>query len=306
VQVTTGPGQDVDIAFTRDGSRMAYTVMHQNADLFCLDMMSALEAYPPPYSLESTTREESRGVWSPDNKVIAFNSDRDGHMNLWIKAIVGGGQRQVTKGPGGDYQPNWHCDQRQLLFFSSRAGNSDIWNVDIQSGLLLQLTKVPSLERNPFYSPSCRLVAYESDATGRAELWVMRSNGTEHRQLSNIGISGHFLLWLDEDRIVFNSPGSAGSRVHMATLSTGEVSEFVNVRGGSHMSKSPDGSHILDVVGHKTLWLTPIDGSDPIRLFEFEDRDERIDYPRFSPDGRKIIFDRVKPSGGDIWILEGL
>ena len=302
VPVTTGPGQDVQIAFTRDGSRMAYTVLHQNADLFSLDMSSYTRALPPPYSLESTTREESRGVWSPDSKVIAFNSDRSGHMNLWIKGIIGGGMRQVTTGPGGDYQPDWHPNQRQLIFFSSRSGNSDIWNVDIQSGLFIRLSREPSLERNPAYSPNGRLIAYQSDATGRLELWLMKSDGDNKRQLSETGASGHFVLWLDDDRILFGTPHG----VHMATVSSGEVNKFVDVAGGSHMSRSPDGSLILDVTGHKTMWLTPVDGSPPIKLFEYADSDDRIDYPRWSPDGRTIIFDRVKPSGGDIWVLEGL
>ncbi len=306
-QVTTGPGQDVQIAFSPDGARLAMTIMHQNADLYALPVMP-MDGTPAgePYSLVSTTREDSRGSWSPDAKVIAFNSDRSGHMNIWIRAIVGAGERQITKGPGGDYQPDWSRDMRRLVFFSSRAGNADIWEVDIQSGALIQLTKGPALDRNPAYSPNGSLIAYQSDVGGRMELWVMRHDGREQRQVSTMGASGHFVMWLyDSDRIVFGSPSREGSKVFIASVAGGTFEE-ISVNGGWHMSKSPDERIIMDVTGHKTLWTSPIGGGDMVKIFEFDDPDYRIDYPKWSPDGKNVMFDLVTPGGGDIWVIEGM
>jgi Tol biopolymer transport system component len=54
------------------------------------------------------------------------------------------------------------------------------------------------------------------------------------------------------------------------------------------------------------VWVHPLDGSEPYQVFEFADPDIRIDYPVWSPDGKWILFDRAAPSGGDIWLLEGL
>ena len=36
---------------------------------------------------------------------------------------------------------------------------------------------------------------------------------------------------------------------------------------------------------------------------EVDWKDVRIDYPVWSPDGRALLFDRVRPSGGNIWLL---
>jgi hypothetical protein len=41
-------------------------------------------------------------------------------------------------------------------------------------------------------------------------------------------------------------------------------------------------------------------------VFEFDDPDARIDYPVWSPDGRWVLFDRFRPQGGDIWLMENL
>jgi Tol biopolymer transport system component len=70
------------------------------------------------------------------------------------------------------------------------------------------------------------------------------------------------------------------------------------------MSLSPDYTFIMDVVGHKTLWVSPLVSGKPEKVFEFSDPDVRIDYPVWSPDGKWVLFDRFRPQGGDIWMME--
>lgn len=65
-------------------------------------------------------------------------------------------------------------------------------------------------------------------------------------------------------------------------------------------------SRILDVAGHKTLWVSPLRGGVPNAVFAFPDPNVRIDYPVWSPDGNWVLFDRFWPQGGDIWVMSGL
>jgi len=70
----------------------------------------------------------------------------------------------------------------------------------------------------------------------------------------------------------------------------------------------------MDVLGHKALWVSPVGNPEletrnskletAKRVFEFTDKDVRIDYPVWSPDGRWVLFDRFRPQGGDIWMIE--
>ena len=87
-------------------------------------------------------------------------------------------------------------------------------------------------------------------------------------------------------------------------LEGGDPQPTAEVAGGAHMSFSPDGSLIADVVGHKTLWISPLAGGKPYQVFAFDDADSRIDYPVWSPDGKELLFDRFRPQGGDIWLME--
>jgi Tol biopolymer transport system component len=72
------------------------------------------------------------------------------------------------------------------------------------------------------------------------------------------------------------------------------------------MSSSPDETLVMDVIGHRMLWVSPANGGAPYAVFEFENSDDRIDYPNWSPDGKWVLFDRVKPEGGDIWVIDNL
>jgi TolB protein len=240
---------------------------------------------------------------------IAFNSDRGGHMNIWLYSLGDRSSRQLTQGPGGDFQPNWSPDGARIAFFSSRAGNVDIWTVDVASGALTQLTHDPAIDVNPFFSPDGRRVAFQSDQSGRLEVWVMNADGSEPRRLTSVGVMGHFLRWTkDGGSIVFKCACGGKPRVLRVPLGGAEPQPEPEVVGGAHLSYSPDHSRIMDVEGHKTLWVSPMGegAGKPERVFRFDDPDVRIDYPVWSPDGKWVLFDRFRPQGGDIWVIEGV
>jgi len=308
-QLTTGAGQDVQASLTRDGRKLAFATLKQNADLWKLPLSP--ETGHPTGSAEevvATTREDSRGSWSPDARRIAFNSDRSGDMNVWLFSLDDGSSRQLTRGAGGDFQPTWSPDGRRLAFFSSRSGHLNVWTVDLESGRLTQLTRNRSIDINPFFSPDGRSIAYVSDQGGRLEVWAMNADGGRPRQLTHTGVMGHFLRWTTGgEKIVYRCPSFGGAaRTLEVPLAGGEPQPLPEIAGGAHMSFSPDFSKILDVVGHKTLWVSPLAGGSPEPVFEFDDPDVRIDYPVWSPDGRSLLFDRFRPQGGDVWVMEGL
>jgi eukaryotic-like serine/threonine-protein kinase len=308
-QVTTGAGQDVEVAVSPDSKRLAYATLRQNADIWRLPV-SPQTGLPSgmPEAVISTTREDSRGAWSPDGNMIAFNSDRGVDMNIWLFTLADSSTRQLTTGHGGDFQPNWSPDEKKLAFFSSRSGSPNIWEVEIASGTLKRLTSNSGVNLNPFYSPDGRLIAYQSDQSGRLEVWVMNVDGSNPRRLTNVGITGHFMRWTpDGSSIVFRCTCSGKPATMKASVSGGTPQPFAEtMMGGSHMSFSPDRTLIMDVVGHRVLWVSATNGGKPEKVYEFPDSNVRIDYPVWSPDGKWVMFDRFRPQGGDIWAISGV
>ncbi|MGC2100554.1 MAG: protein kinase [Candidatus Sulfotelmatobacter sp.] len=308
-QVTTGAGQDVEVAVSPDSKRLAYATLRQNADIWRLPVSPQTGlTNGTPEAVISTTREDSRGAWSPDGNMVAFNSDRAGDMNVWLFRLADSNTRQLTTGHGGDFQPNWSPDEKRIVFFSSRSGSPNIWEVDIGSGLLNPLTSNSGVNVNPFYSPDGKLIAYQSDQSGRLEVWVMNVDGSNPRRLTNVGITGHFMRWTpDGSGIVFRCTCSGKPATMKVSVSGGDPQPFAEtMMGGSHMSFSPDRTLIMDVVGHRVLWVSPVNGGKPEKVYEFPDSDVRIDYPVWSPDGKWVMFDRFRPQGGDIWAMSGV
>ena len=308
-QVTTGAGQDVEVAVSPDSKRLAYATLRQNADIWRLPVSPQTGlSTGTPEAVISTTREDSRGSWSPDSEMVAFNSDRAGDMNIWLYTFADSTTRQLTTGHGGDFQPNWSPDKKKIAFFSSRSGSPNIWEVEIATGTLRHLTSNSGVNVNPFYSPDEKLIAYQSDQSGRLEVWVMNADGSNPRRLTNVGVTGHFMRWADDGLgIVFRCTCNGKPATMKVSVSGGEPQPFAEtMMGGSHMSFSPDRTRIMDVVGHKVLWVSPVNGAKSEKVYEFPDSDARIDYPVWSPDGRWVMFDRFRPQGGDIWAMSGV
>ncbi|HWN17984.1 MAG TPA: protein kinase [Gemmatimonadales bacterium] len=305
-QLTTGAGDDIEPTVAPDGSRLAFAVRGITSDLWRLPVSPATgQPTGAAEPVVRTTRVESRGAWSPDGRTIAFNSDRLGEMNIWLRGVADSTERQLTQGGGGDYQPSWSPDGKSIVFFSARAGAADIWAVSTGDGRLTRLSDDPATDTNPFYSPDGKQIAFLSDRGGRSELWIMNADGSAQRRLSPTVAGGHFVRWTPDGGIVFRSENGTQIQIYRVSVQDGLLTRLPDVASGAHMSFSPDQSRILDVRGHKALWVYPVDGSTPRQVFAFADPDVRIDYPTWSPDGKWILFDRAVSRGGDLWVIEG-
>lgn len=81
-------------------------------------------------------------VFSPDGKMIAFASNRDGgKWRIYLMNADGTNVRAITPGPM-DLTPTWSPDGNWIAFASTRGGQFDIWMVDKNGNYLTQITKV--------------------------------------------------------------------------------------------------------------------------------------------------------------------
>jgi hypothetical protein len=79
---------------------------------------------------------------SPDGKLIAFDSDRDGDRGVYVAGRDGTGVRRVS-GEGYAAVPTWSPDSERLAFIRAEPGNSRVWNLwllRLETGDIRRLT----------------------------------------------------------------------------------------------------------------------------------------------------------------------
>lgn len=78
-------------------------------------MVAPLTGDRKPFPFLSTPFSEMQGVFSPDGKWVAYQSDESGRFEIYVRPFPGpGGQWQVST--GGGISPRWRADGRELYY----------------------------------------------------------------------------------------------------------------------------------------------------------------------------------------------
>ena len=248
-------GSDLRMVSTGDGATTcSYIFPSGKRILYASTHLASRECPPPP--------DRSRGyVWAIHPGFDIFTAKPDG-TDL----------KRLTATPGYDAEATVSADGKRIVFTSMRDGDLDIYTMNADGKNVKRLTDALGYDGGPFFSRDGKRIVYRSYhpktpeqisrykqllaenviEPNNFEIWTMNADGTDKRQVTNLGVAS-FAPYFTPDgrRIIFSS-------------------NYPDRRGRNF-----------------DLYLVNADGTNLERVTHHESFDG---FPMFSPGGKKLVF----------------
>ena len=219
-----------------------------------------------------------------------------------IAVRTGAVVKRLTRNDWYEGLPAWSPDRKLIAYVSARGGDADVWVMNADgSGARRLIGARRADDLYPAWSPDGKLIAFARVQHGSGHVYVVRVDGTGLRRLTDpaAGVDNTMPTFSPDGRhIVFASTRRAGAHelVRMRA-SDGGGATFLT-RGGNDLAPdyAPDGRRIVFVTyleRSATLWTVRADGGDRRVLTRHAGR--TLSFPRFSPDGRSVLYTVGKP-----------
>jgi TolB protein len=159
------PGEQLYPSYSPDKSRIAYTTPRVGRDrgIFTIaaDGSNAAQILDVPGAYDSAPN------WSPDGMEIAFESDSDGDMEIYVMNADGTNVRQLTDNDIHDEGPSWSPDGRRIVFTSGPGDlEGDIYVMDADGSNRLRIMDSPGRDESPDWQP----IPHSGDYTACGDL----------------------------------------------------------------------------------------------------------------------------------------
>ena len=127
-RVTVNRSLAINPSWSADGRAIAYTSYRRGYPDVYVSYIYQGKMDQPTGGTE--TIHNFLPAFSPDGMRIAFMTNRDGNMEIYVVNRDGSNLRRVTRHPGNDSTPTWSPAGNQIAFTSDRSGSPQIYIVD--------------------------------------------------------------------------------------------------------------------------------------------------------------------------------
>ena len=257
---------------------------------------------------------------SPEGKTAVFTvqewsvEKNRSTSSLWLVDLAGGEPRRLTTAQASDSSPTWSPDGTRLAFVSKRGDDeaASLYVMRTDGGEPEKILELPYPVSNPKWMPdsvgvvvATAVIPEFAGALAKTDLAAMKkeikrrkdskmtAKVTEDRQYR------YFDHWLTDN---------LASRLVLVDVTTKEIKDLTpkwprlfQTSGDVNFDLSPDGKLVALAVNstpppysgflNNDIYLIPTDGSGEMKNVTPENKGDD-DNPRFSPDGKALVFTR--------------
>ena len=191
---------------------------------------------------------------SPDGKLIAFASNRDGVQRIWLKQVAGGSEVALTAGV--DDFPRFAPDNSSIIYLhgNTEQPGASLWRVPVVGGEARRvLDHVSSADLSP---DGTRLAFTRNGIVNGAQnttIWVAGADGSNARQLGRTDVGALHPRWSPDGKqiaLVTTRGGRVMQAITIFDAATGATRELAAPPKAGEISSvlwAPDGRSLVYV-----------------------------------------------------------
>ena len=153
----------------------------------------------PSYRWMSFSGRDSSPAVSPDGRTVAFASDRDGQLRIWLKQVSGEAEAPLTDGP--DDFPRFSPDGSEILFARASGDGRSLYRAAVLGG---EARRVVENATEGDWAPDGARIAFlrlksENGATV-STVGVVARDGSNPREVANVPAGLRAPRWSPDGR----------------------------------------------------------------------------------------------------------
>ena len=304
-------------AWSREAKLIRQPHYHEGMVTFSYlgDIWTAREDGSAIHRLTANKARDVSPRFAPDGKTIAFSSDREGGMDVYVMPVQGGPTRRLTLHSADDTVLGWTPDGKSILFSSQRGEDfmGKLYTVPVAGGATVDAG--PDMGLAGSYAPDGSKLAinrkgqsywrkyyrgsYQTDVT------VMDLATKKFQDLTTFNGMDSWPMWGHDGRVYFVSdrdensqtnlwfaPDSGGDAVKATSFTDGEVRfPSISADGSTILFERDFGVSKYDVASQQVTPLHfDIAAETQENLVEFRDFNSTVDDYDAAPNGKRVVF----------------
>ena len=181
------PGMTFAPRFSTDGKKIIMSYADPdvgNSEIYILDLATRKKT-----RITNSTAIDVSASFSPDDKFIVFNSDRNGRRHLYVSNSDGKNVKRISRQGGSYYTPVWSPRGDMIAFTKLEGGQFYIGVMEIDGSNERMIAKSYHVE-GPTWAPNGRYLLYfkeertsEDGSGGESSLFSIDLTGYNERKI---------------------------------------------------------------------------------------------------------------------------